>query len=173
VKLTGWKIDIKSRTRAKELSKAAFENLSAVQGIGGVTAEILYNAGIVHPEDLASVSAEDLMKIPGIGEKKAHNIKESAEEYLNAKERGEEIIDSGDEKEPSRGKKAASPDETVQAEDEAPTGAHASLDEDEEGDGASSEEDDDRSAESDEGAEQISTIDEPVSADADESIEKE
>ena len=44
VKLTGWKIDIKSRTRAKELSKAAFENLSAVQGIGGVTAEILYNA---------------------------------------------------------------------------------------------------------------------------------
>lgn len=99
VKLTGWKIDIKSRSRAKELSRAAYKNLSAIQGIGGVTSEILYNAGIARPEDIAAVSVDDLMKIPGIGEKKAQNIKNAAEAYLKGEAEGISV-ESSEETEP-------------------------------------------------------------------------
>jgi N utilization substance protein A len=91
VRLTGWKIDIKSRTRAKEISKAAYEKLSAVQGVGGVTAEILFNAGIVKPEDLAAVSEEELMKVPGIGEKKARKIRQAAEAHVQEQAEAKEL----------------------------------------------------------------------------------
>jgi len=84
-KLTGWKIDIKGRSRMKEILSAARKNLSAIQGIGGMTAEILFNEGFSSAEDLVAVDVEELMKISGIGEKKAHNIKAAAEEYLKKK----------------------------------------------------------------------------------------
>lgn len=82
VKLTGWKIDIKSRSRVKEMSRSAFKDLSSVTGIGGITAEILFNQGFLSAKDLALVSVEELMKIPGIGEKKAQNILSAVQEYL-------------------------------------------------------------------------------------------
>jgi N utilization substance protein A len=89
VKLTGWKIDIKSRSRVKEISRKAFKELLAIPGIGGITAEILFKEGFFSANDLASVSVEELMNIPGIGEKKAHNIKLAAEKYLEQISGGE------------------------------------------------------------------------------------
>jgi len=82
VKLTGWKIDIKSKSRVKEASEAAFQDLMAVPGIGTATAEMLFNEGFFSAKDLAAVSAEELMNVPGIGEKKAHNIKSAVVDYL-------------------------------------------------------------------------------------------
>lgn len=82
VKLTGWKIDIKSRSRVKEMSRSAFKDLLSVTGIGGITAEILFNQGFLSAKDLALVSVEELMKIPGIGEKKAQNILSAVQEYI-------------------------------------------------------------------------------------------
>jgi len=82
VKLTGWKIDIKSRSRIKEISRDAFKDLLAIPGIGEITAEILFNEGLFSARDLALLDVEELMNIPGIGEKKAHNIKSAAIEYL-------------------------------------------------------------------------------------------
>lgn len=82
VKLTGWKIDIKSRSRVKEQSREAFKDLLSVPGIGEITAEILYKEGLLSAKDLAAVNVEVLTKIPGIGEKKAQNIKAAAADYL-------------------------------------------------------------------------------------------
>jgi len=82
VKLTGWKIDIKSRSRVKELSRAAFKDLLAIPGIGSITAELLFNEEYFSAQDIAAVSVEDLANISGIGEKKAQNIKKAVEEYL-------------------------------------------------------------------------------------------
>ena len=82
VKLTGWKIDIKSRSRVKELSRAAFKDLLSVPGIGSITAELLFNEEYFSAQDIAAASVEDLANISGIGEKKAHNIKKAVEEYL-------------------------------------------------------------------------------------------
>jgi len=98
VKLTGWRIDIKSRSRVKEMSRAAFNNLSAIQGIGGITAEILFNEGFFSAEDLASVDVEDLMKISGIGEKKAQKIKSAAEDYLKKTSENKSEISGDNEK---------------------------------------------------------------------------
>jgi N utilization substance protein A len=89
VKLTGWRIDIKSRTRVKEMSQAAFKDLLAIPGIGGITAEILFNQGFFSARDLVSGGVEELTKIPGIGEKKAHNIVSAAQEYLKQKTHGD------------------------------------------------------------------------------------
>ena len=82
VKLTGWKIDIKSRSRVKELSRAAFKDLLAIPGIGSITAELLFNEEYFSAQDIAAASLEDLASISGIGEKKAQNIKKAVEEYL-------------------------------------------------------------------------------------------
>jgi N utilization substance protein A len=82
VKLTGWKIDIKSRSRVKELSRAAFKDLLAIPGVGSITAELLFNEEYFSAQDIAAVSVEDLANIAGIGEKKAQNIKKAVEEYL-------------------------------------------------------------------------------------------
>ncbi|WAC08617.1 MAG: transcription termination factor NusA [Thermodesulfobacteriota bacterium] len=86
VKLTGWKIDIKSRSHVKELSRAAFKDLLAIPGIGSITAELLFNENYLSAQDIADVSVEDLAKISGIGEKKAQNIKKAVEEYLHQQE---------------------------------------------------------------------------------------
>lgn len=82
VKLTGWKIDIKSRSRVKEISQAAFQDLVAVPGVGAATAETLFHEGFFSAKDLAGVSVTELMHVPGIGEKKAQSIKSAAEEYV-------------------------------------------------------------------------------------------
>jgi N utilization substance protein A len=82
VKLTGWKIDIKSRSRVKELSRAAFKDLLAIPGIGSITAELLFNAEYLSAQDIAAASIEDLANISGIGGKKAQSIKKAVEEYL-------------------------------------------------------------------------------------------
>ena len=82
VKLTGWKIDIKSRSRVKEQSRAAFKDLVAIPGIGSITADILFNEGLFSAQEIAAVSVEDLTKIDGIGEKKAQSIKKAVEEFL-------------------------------------------------------------------------------------------
>jgi DNA integrity scanning protein DisA with diadenylate cyclase activity len=47
-----------------------------------LTAEILYKANYATIQDVASAKLEDLTAIPGIGEKKAKKIRESAEQAL-------------------------------------------------------------------------------------------
>jgi len=90
VKLTGWKIDIKSRSQVKEMSRAAFKNLLSIPGIGSITAEILFKKEYLSAQDIANASIEELAAIPGIGEKKAQNIKKAVEEYLQKQANGSE-----------------------------------------------------------------------------------
>ncbi|MCX8011640.1 MAG: transcription termination factor NusA, partial [Desulfobacterota bacterium] len=90
VKLTGWKIDIKSRSQVKEISRAAFKNLLSIPGIGSITAEILFKKEYLSAQDIADASVTELAAIPGIGEKKAQNIKKAVEEYLQKQAAGSE-----------------------------------------------------------------------------------
>jgi len=82
VKLTGWKVDIKSRSKVAALSKEIYKELLSIEGIGGTTAEVLYKEGFFTPHDLAIANIEELSRVPGIGEKKAIKIKHAAEKYL-------------------------------------------------------------------------------------------
>jgi len=81
-KLTNWKIDIKSRVKEEGAAQEPYEQLLEISGIGKMTAEILYKANYTTVQDVASARLEELTAIPGIGEKKAKKIRESAEKAL-------------------------------------------------------------------------------------------
>ena len=82
VKLTGWKIDIKSKSEAEGESKNALEQLTHIQGIGETSAQTLFNEGYYTPVDIIKAKTEELLKLPGFGEKKVQHIKQAAEDFL-------------------------------------------------------------------------------------------
>ena len=65
-KLLGWKLDVRSLSQKIPLS--------ALDGVGDKTAQLLRDAGIVSIKDIIKTTAEDLAKIPGIGDKTAEKI---------------------------------------------------------------------------------------------------
>jgi N utilization substance protein A len=82
VKLTGWKIDIKSKSEAENESKTALDQLMQIPGIGETSAQALLNEGYNSAQDIAKAEVDELTKLPGFGEKKAQAIKAAAEEIL-------------------------------------------------------------------------------------------
>lgn len=82
VKLTGWKIDIKSKTEAEGESEDALKQLTQIPSVGETTARVLFNEGYSTPLDIAKLKIEELMKLPGLGEKKAQTIKKAAEDFI-------------------------------------------------------------------------------------------
>ncbi|OHE22903.1 MAG: transcription termination/antitermination protein NusA [Syntrophobacterales bacterium RBG_19FT_COMBO_59_10] len=71
VKLTGWKIDVKSESAAASKADEGYQSLMKITGIGEATAERLFKAGLKSLAMLAAADSEHLASIPGIGEKTA------------------------------------------------------------------------------------------------------
>jgi N utilization substance protein A len=82
VKLTGWKIDIKSKSESEGESKDALEELTQIPGIGETSAQVLLNEGYATPSDIIKASAEDLLKLPGFGARKIETIKQAALDFV-------------------------------------------------------------------------------------------
>lgn len=82
VKVTGWKIDIKSKSEAEGDFEKAFEQLTQISGVGETTAKTLFNEGYFSPLDIAKTKVEELMKLPGVGQKKAQMIKKAAGDFM-------------------------------------------------------------------------------------------
>jgi N utilization substance protein A len=83
-KLTGWKIDLVSRTEQKkreELEKANRVEVESL-GLGEATTEKLISGGIETVQELLATPFEKLVEIPGIGDKTAERIQAAAREYL-------------------------------------------------------------------------------------------
>jgi len=78
VQLTGWKIDIKSESKMRELARWLSEAVSVVEGCGDADADLLMQQGITSLEDLGSCPNDLLMSIPGIDEAGADAIRENA-----------------------------------------------------------------------------------------------
>ena len=83
-KLIGWNIDIKSEEeKRQEIEEqmtaltAPVTPLSDLKGIGPKTLEKLEAHGITNIERLADMSAEQLLEIPGIGEKMVEKIRQA------------------------------------------------------------------------------------------------
>jgi len=92
-KLIEWNIDIKSeeeKRREIEAQMAALTApgtaLSVLQGVGPKTIEKLEGAGITSLEKLADMTPEQLLEIPGIGEKLVEKIHQSVAAYFEALE---------------------------------------------------------------------------------------
>ena len=71
VKLTGWKIDVKSESMAGRQEEEGHRVLMKIPGIGQVTAERLYKEGLRSIATIAAADPEMLSSIPGVGEKTA------------------------------------------------------------------------------------------------------
>jgi len=85
-KLTGWKIDLTSRS--EERKRQEHEQASRIEveklDLGEATTERLIGAGIETVQELAAASLETLLGIPGIGEKTAEKLLATARAYLEA-----------------------------------------------------------------------------------------
>jgi transcription termination/antitermination protein NusA len=90
VQLTGWKIDIKSESKMRELAQWLAEAVSVVEGCGDADAELLLQQGITSLDDLARCDAEMLTQLPGIDEAGAQAIKARAAELAAQKRREDE-----------------------------------------------------------------------------------
>jgi N utilization substance protein A len=85
VQLTGWRIDIKSESKMREVARWIAEAVSIVPGCGEPEAELLLQRGITSLEDLARCEAELLFSLPGIDEEGAASIKQRAGELAVVK----------------------------------------------------------------------------------------
>jgi len=83
VKLTAWKIDVKSETMATTKEEEGYRALEKITGIGPAMAEKLVSKGIKSIAMMATVEAELLSSIPGVGEKNAQQWIEEAGRILD------------------------------------------------------------------------------------------
>ena len=88
VQLTGWRIDIKSESKMRELARWIAEAVSVVPGCGDPEAELLLQRGVTSLEDLSRCETELLSSLPGIDEKGALAIKQKAARARGREGRG-------------------------------------------------------------------------------------
>lgn len=88
VKLTGWKIDVKSEAMATAKDEEGHKALEKITGIGPAMAEKLFGKGIKSIAMIAAVDTELLSSIPGVGEKMAEQWIEEAGKILDEEASG-------------------------------------------------------------------------------------
>ncbi|MBN2189910.1 MAG: transcription termination/antitermination protein NusA [Candidatus Aureabacteria bacterium] len=86
-KLLGWKIDIKksSDVNVQDKIEHAWHELAKIEGIDESVAKALVESGYTDIEGLALATYDDLMKIPGVGEKTAEKIINAVKEIKKDK----------------------------------------------------------------------------------------
>ena len=88
VKLTSWKIDVKSEAMATAKDEEGHKALEKITGIGPAMAEKLFGKGIKSIAMIAAVEMELLSSIPGVGEKMAQQWIEEAGKILDEEASG-------------------------------------------------------------------------------------
>src|SRR5882672_6698319 len=84
-RLTGWKIDLISKSDQKKREEIERSSRIEVEklGLGEATTEKLISAGIETLQELLAAPLSRLVEIPGIGEKTAEKVLATATEYVN------------------------------------------------------------------------------------------
>ena len=95
-KLLGWHIDIKSEEEKRQeiesqMAAMALRGapISELQGLGDKTLGKLREHGVETVEQLAQMTPEDLMQIPGVGEKTVERIRRVVTDYFERDQKGE------------------------------------------------------------------------------------
>jgi N utilization substance protein A len=103
-KLIGWDIDIKSEEeKRREIEEqmtaltAPTTPLTVLAGVGPKTIEKIEAAGIANLEKLASMTPEQLMEIPGIGEKMVDKIYQAVNRFYEGGEAAATPVETTDE----------------------------------------------------------------------------
>jgi N utilization substance protein A len=77
-KLTGWKLDINSETRAREIREFADESLGAIPGMDADLIEVFFAHGFRRASDIADANPEVLQQIPGVAPEQVPVMQEAA-----------------------------------------------------------------------------------------------
>jgi N utilization substance protein A len=81
--LTGWKLDIISESKFKQMEEEAITALQQIEGVAEAVARSMYRMGFRALEELVEATDEELAGIPGIGTaEQATQIKTAAEETM-------------------------------------------------------------------------------------------
>ncbi len=81
--LTGWKLDIISESKFKQMEEEAISALQQIDGVTEAVARSMYRLGFRALEELAEASEAELAGIPGLGgDGAATGIKKAAEETM-------------------------------------------------------------------------------------------
>jgi N utilization substance protein A len=84
--LTGWRVNIISKTKLQEKIKFAVQNLLQLTGINEAVAQVLVQGGIMSIVDLSATAPEEISRIAGMNSVDAKNIIANAS---SAVEKGE------------------------------------------------------------------------------------
>jgi len=81
--LTGWRLDIISKTKLQKRMTDALFNLQHVEGVGETLAQALYQAGFLTVRAVAEAPIEFLLKVPGFDNvETAEGLKKRAQEVV-------------------------------------------------------------------------------------------
>ena len=80
--LTGWKLDINSESRGKEMREFADRSLGVLPGVTDILVETLYAHGFRMAKDIAEANPEVLAQIPGIDATKVAPMQETARKQM-------------------------------------------------------------------------------------------
>ncbi|HTS82193.1 MAG TPA: transcription termination factor NusA [Myxococcaceae bacterium] len=80
--LTGWKLDINSETRVREMREFATRSLGALPGVSEMLVETLYAHGFRQARDVAEASPEVLAQIPGLDPARIPAMQEQARKQM-------------------------------------------------------------------------------------------
>ncbi|MGQ0508051.1 MAG: transcription termination factor NusA [Myxococcaceae bacterium] len=80
--LTGWKLDINSETRVKEMREFANRSLGSLPGVNEMLIETLYAHGFRQAKDVAEASADVLSQIPGLDPARIPAMQEKARSQM-------------------------------------------------------------------------------------------
>jgi transcription termination/antitermination protein NusA len=77
--LTGWKLDIVSESKFKQMEEEAITQLGRIDGVNDQVARNMYRMGFRALEEVAEASSEELGGIQGVGAENADKIRAAAE----------------------------------------------------------------------------------------------
>jgi transcription termination/antitermination protein NusA len=81
-KLTGWSLDVRSESEAEEETRRARLSLSAIPGVGDVTAELLFQHGFKSAEEVAQADEHSLAEVDGVPEERIEAILQAARSHV-------------------------------------------------------------------------------------------
>ncbi len=129
-RLTGWKIDVKSESKYDKSMRDGYQSLLQITGVGEATADALYKQGFQSAQEVTEASLEELLQVPGLSQKKAEKLLESASAFLHL-EKQKDALDRQREEETRLQEQESAAEAAPEhpAEEEAPLSAESEVQE--------------------------------------------
>ncbi|MBK6684212.1 MAG: transcription termination/antitermination protein NusA [Deltaproteobacteria bacterium] len=90
--LTGWRLDIVSESKVKEIKDRAFKSLGRMKGVNDIHMQTLYNFGIRCAQDVLDSAEGFLTGIPGIGADMAKRLRTDAVRVVEEEQAELEVL---------------------------------------------------------------------------------